>query len=138
MAAERTLTKAKLEADICKAEREAHDAAERAGTLRATLRIYYPESELLRETEDEVLEKENQFDSMNIAEACQNVLQDLNNRWLSLTELDEALQVRGKQCNKGSIEIMLKANLDRFEIKKDGRKNLYRLKVYDVNQKAAK
>jgi hypothetical protein len=45
-----------------------------------------------------------------------------------LADLDTELRRRGKVCSKGSIELMLKAAPEKFEIERRGKRNVYRLK----------
>ncbi|MEO8051016.1 MAG: hypothetical protein ABI833_11420 [Acidobacteriota bacterium] len=140
VAAERTISKAKLEGDIRKLEKDAAEAIERAKTLRAALRIYYPDSVLLTEADEEVASQEDRFDSLSIAEASDLIFRELGNPWLSLAALDNELIGRGKQCSKGSIDIMLKGSPDKFEVEKRGKRNVFRLrsKVYDINSRTTK
>jgi hypothetical protein len=127
-----SLTQEQIERDVVRIRNEITKLQLREVTLLGTLQEYFPKSAILRLPRDaslrDAIDDAVSMEHLSIADACSVVFKDLSNAWLSLADLDMELKQRGKVCNKGSIEIMLKGEPEKFAIEKRGKRNVYRLK----------
>jgi hypothetical protein len=127
-----SITKEQLERDIVRTRKEIDRLKQQETNLIGTYKMYFPtyakaflDADRINITLP-VLEES--VESLSIAAACEVIFRDLHNQWLTLADLDNELRRREKICSKGSIEIMLKAAPQTFDVEKRGKKNYYRLK----------
>ena len=127
-----SITREQLQRDIVRTRKEIERLKKQDAFLLGTLKMYFPdaakEMEPVIVTFDAKDAEEQALDSLSIAEASEVVFGELQNTWLTLADLDNELKRRGKVCSRGSIELMLKAAPEKFEIEKRGKRNVYRMK----------
>lgn len=115
-----------IDTELQKLQLEKEQLQERERVLAGVLEMYFCNGTRKNSTDFSFSLKD--WNNLGIAETCIIILKNFKNKWLCQSDFLNEFQKHGKVVHPFSISVALKRNIERFEVKKEGKRKYFRLK----------